>query len=440
MSLMRSKPSASLSSSSASSRALLLPRRLKSSVAQASTRLIDHGSELGSVTGGVACSEARSGSYPPLEPNSSKIRANPCLVWVELPARKRTLPPDFLGRSARVGSVIFAQALTRARKPKNVSLARGSVHAGGRQAGDFRAGLRRRRQRWVWERRRSVERERISGPDELGLGVEATFGRQHGAAVLPLPPPAGPVPIAVAPDAAARGAMRNADLFDFRGRRRIVDFDRRGLCRLRPSRDGHEVRASAARERAGQQRAFEASVAHENNACTMTSPNSRYSTVASAKKGPNAKRALPKPASGSKASGSRAISRSSSARASPSLLSSSACSSRRSRTTASGSSMRPRATNTASATSVACTAPASSANTAPCQPNQAPASITSLASPSPIPGKPRSLLYRKSNGSQTSRKPTAAPKSASWKVPPRSGTLRRPSSAPPIVIGSGRYM
>src|SRR5450631_2915001 len=47
---MRSSPSASPSKSSASSRALLLPRRLKSSVAQASTRLIDQGSEFVSVT------------------------------------------------------------------------------------------------------------------------------------------------------------------------------------------------------------------------------------------------------------------------------------------------------------------------------------------------------------------------------------------------------
>ena len=57
------------------------------------------------------------------------------------------------------------------------------------------------------------------------------------------------------------------------------------------------------------------------------------------------------------------------------------------------------------APSVAWSAPAKSAKAAPGQPNQAPASITSFASPMPMPGRPRSAWYPTMNGSQTPSRP-----------------------------------
>src|ERR1041384_5254791 len=111
------------------------------------------------------------------------------------------------------------------------------VRAGRGQACDLGAELGGGFVRRVWVPRGAVERERIAGPDQFGLGVEATLCGQHGAAVLPFPTPAAPIPIAVAPDTATAGAVRDADLFDLRGRRRVVDLERRSLCRLSPG--GH---------------------------------------------------------------------------------------------------------------------------------------------------------------------------------------------------------
>src|SRR5258706_7253412 len=152
---MRSKPSASPSRSSASRRAVLLPRRRKSSVAQLSTRLIDQGSGCGSLTLGLE--------------------------------KKR-------GCGAR--SLGFGR------------------HAARRwDAGDFEAALGGGFLGRVWVPRRPVKRERIRGPLEFGFGEAAAGRGQHRAARLPFPAPPGPIPKAIPPEAALARAMREPDFF-----------------------------------------------------------------------------------------------------------------------------------------------------------------------------------------------------------------------------------
>src|SRR5450432_923273 len=154
ISLMRSSPSASPSKSSASSRALLLPLRRKSSVAQASTRWIDQGSDCGSLTRG-----------------NSHARGVPWSLFG-------------LGRHA----------------------------ARGGNAGDFEAAFGGWFLRGVWVPRRAIKREKIRGPREFALGEAAAGWAQYRAPCLPLPAPPGPIPEAVPPDAAVARAGRERDL------------------------------------------------------------------------------------------------------------------------------------------------------------------------------------------------------------------------------------